>query len=110
MPDDILSAYENAYPNLASEMPLKDAISSMESDDEIRGFISGIKGKLFELKYVDYLNDSELHHYDGDTFETYQLYKQFQFNFLKDEKGNINSLKCQFESSVAEITFIKVPE
>ncbi len=63
-----------------------------------------------EKLYVDYINDSKLNHYDGDTFETYQLYKQFQFNFLKDKKGNINSLTCQFESSVDEIIFMKVSD
>ena len=60
--------------------------------------------------YVDYINNSELHHYDQDSFETYQLYKHFQFNFIKDQKGNINALKCQFEPSVAEIIFIRVSE
>ena len=60
--------------------------------------------------YVDYINNSELHHYDQDSFETYQLYKHFQFNFIKDQKGNINALKCQFEPSVAEIIFMRVSE
>lgn len=61
LPEDILNAYQTAYPNLASETPLSEAIDSMKADDEkIRGFVSGIKGKLFELKYVDYLNDGQL--------------------------------------------------
>jgi len=63
-----------------------------------------------EKLYVDYINDSELHHYDGDIFETYQLYKHFKFKFLIDQNGNINSLKCQFEPSVADISFKKTSE
>ena len=42
--------------------------------------------------YVDYINDSELYHYDQDIFETYQLYKYYRFNFIKDQKENIISL------------------
>jgi hypothetical protein len=30
------------------------------STDELQGFASGVKGKLFELEYVDYLNDGHL--------------------------------------------------
>ena len=60
--------------------------------------------------YAEYINNSELHHYDQDTFETYQLYKHFQFNFIKDQRGNIISLKCQFEPSVADIIFMKASE
>jgi hypothetical protein len=59
LPEDIISAYEKAYPDLAAETPLKDALSSMD-DGELQGLVSGIKGKLFEIKYVDYLNDGEL--------------------------------------------------
>ncbi len=60
--------------------------------------------------YAEYINNSELHHYDQDTFETYQLYKHFQFNFIKNQRGNVISLKCQFEPSVADIIFMKASE
>ncbi len=60
--------------------------------------------------YFEYINDSELYHYDQDIFEAYVLYKFFQFDFIKDQKGNIVSLKCQFEPSVANIIFKKVSE
>jgi hypothetical protein len=59
LPDDILKAYETAYPNLANEISFADKVNELDSD-ALSGFISGVKGKLFEMKYVDYLNDGNL--------------------------------------------------
>ena len=56
----IEKAYEAAYPNLSSEISFTDKVKELSNDQEITGFISGIKGKLFELEYVDYLNSSHL--------------------------------------------------
>ena len=60
--------------------------------------------------FIDYIIKSELYHYDQDIFEAYQLYKYFQFKFIKDLEGNVVAIKCQFEPTVADILFEKVSE
>lgn len=57
IPEDIEKAYSLAYPNLAKEISLKDLVEN-PSITEVTGYINGIKGKLFELRYVDYLNET----------------------------------------------------
>ena len=59
IPDDIQQAYERAYPDLAQQESLQDAVAHAD-DSELQGFIAGIKGKLFEMRYADYLNDGHL--------------------------------------------------
>jgi len=59
VPDEILRAYEAAYPNLSSSISFQDQVAQLDSDALI-GFVSGIKGKLFEQQYVEYLNDGNL--------------------------------------------------
>lgn len=58
-PRDIEAAYSAQYPNLAAHHPLGEHIQALDSENQM-GFLSGLKGKLFEQKYVDYLNDGEL--------------------------------------------------
>lgn len=57
IPEDVEEAYSLAYPNLAKEISLKDLVEN-SSITEVTGYINGIKGKLFELRYVDYLNET----------------------------------------------------
>ena len=59
IPDEIQRAYEGAYPNLAAEIGFLDRVKDLEGMALI-GFVSGVKGKLFELQYVDYLNQGAL--------------------------------------------------
>lgn len=40
----------------AAAMDFKEAVNNLD-EDQLDGFISGVKGKLFEIKYTDYLND-----------------------------------------------------
>ncbi len=58
VPLDVKEAYEKAYPNLASKNSFVDQWSSYEDYESRLGFINGVKGKLFEIKYVDYLNEN----------------------------------------------------
>lgn len=58
-PSDIENAFAEQYPNLAAESSLSDHLGSLNLEQQ-HGLISGIKGKLFEQKYVDYLNNGEL--------------------------------------------------
>ena len=48
-----------AYPEKAAAMNFKTAVENLD-DYQLDGFINGIKGKLFEIKYTDYLNDGNL--------------------------------------------------
>lgn len=59
IPDEIINAYEAAYPDLADTISFEDKVRELDTD-ALPGFISGVKGKLFEQKYVDYLNDENL--------------------------------------------------
>lgn len=59
IPDEIIRAYEAAYPNLSLNITFADKVNELD-DEALIGFISGVKGKLFEMKYVDYLNDGNL--------------------------------------------------
>ena len=58
-PEGIEAAFAAQYPNLATDHSLSDHIKSLDADSQM-GFISGLKGKLFEQEYVNYLNDGEL--------------------------------------------------
>ena len=59
VPSDVQQAYEMAYPQKAAAMDFKEAVNDLD-EDQLDGFISGVKGKLFEIKYTDYLNDGRL--------------------------------------------------
>lgn len=59
IPEYIQSAYEAAYPKLSSEVGLLEKLSELKGD-QLLGFVSGIKGKLFEQQYAEYLNSGSL--------------------------------------------------
>lgn len=58
-PAIVEDAYQAAYPQMASEMEFEDAAAGFSSD-ELGGFLAGVKGKLFEMKYAEYLNSGYL--------------------------------------------------
>lgn len=58
-PDDIEAAYEAAYPIESSLVSLSEKINELDSNGLV-GLISGIKGKLFEIRYIEYLNSGKL--------------------------------------------------
>jgi hypothetical protein len=55
----IQRAYELAYPNQAAEFTFAEQLDRLEGR-ELIGFTSGIKGKLFEQQYVNFLNEESL--------------------------------------------------
>jgi hypothetical protein len=59
LPSEIQQAYEMAYPHVAAAKDFAEQVSSLDAAGLI-GFASGIKGKLFEMQYVDYLNNGNL--------------------------------------------------
>ena len=58
IPGDVQEAFEKAYPNLAAENSFIDTWSSYDDYEARLGFVNGIKGKLFEIKYVEHLNEN----------------------------------------------------
>lgn len=57
--EEIQHAYELAYPHVADIRSFADQVERLDGQ-ELMGFVSGVKGKLFELQYVDYLNEGHL--------------------------------------------------
>lgn len=58
-PDEVQSAYEAAFPHVAARQSLSEMVNG-RSDAEVTGIMNVIKGKLFEQRYVEYLNDGNL--------------------------------------------------
>lgn len=59
IPADVLKAYALQYPRLADHDSFREHIIGM-SDEARRHLLSSLKGKLFEIRYVDYLNNGHL--------------------------------------------------
>lgn len=101
-PDDIEAAYASQYPNLAVEHSLSEQIQSLDLAQQM-GFISGLKGKLFEHKYVDYLNDGEL----PEGFAASLAYSPVQKGWdiaIHDAEGNlVQVLQAKASSSVGYV-------
>ena len=55
VPPEIEAAYTAAFPDLAATRSISESVSAFDSD-QLPGLLAGIKGKLFELRYVDLLN------------------------------------------------------
>jgi len=58
IPADVQEAFEKAYPNLAAENSFIDTWSSYDVYKDRLGFVNAITGKLFEIKYVEHLNEN----------------------------------------------------
>jgi hypothetical protein len=59
IPADILMAYSLQYPKLAESESFREHLEKLTQDGQA-SFVAAIKGKLFEIQYVDYLNDGHL--------------------------------------------------
>ena len=58
---NIIEAYRLQYPNLSHDISFVGEVRKLASDpDRLRGFFGGVKGKLFEIEYRDYLNAGHL--------------------------------------------------
>jgi len=60
VPAEVELAFELAYPGLANHGETFSSVVNRLSADELIGFVSGVKGKLFEIELVDHLNDGHL--------------------------------------------------
>ena len=59
VPADVQQAFNLAYPGLAMNESFSDAVSRMDAS-QLVGFVSGVKGKLFELNLVEQMNGGGL--------------------------------------------------
>jgi hypothetical protein len=59
VPADVQAAYRAAYPDLSQRIDFGEAVTHYNGQHLI-GFLNPVKGKLFELKYADWLNDDHL--------------------------------------------------
>ena len=59
IPAEIEAAYRAAYPDMAEGTSFVERVRDLEGS-ELQGLVNGVKGKLFEQKYVEYLNDGNL--------------------------------------------------
>ena len=60
VPAEVERAFELAYPGLADHGETFSGVVNRLSADELVGFVSGVKGKLFEIELVEHLNDGYL--------------------------------------------------
>lgn len=56
VPPDVQAAYEAAFPAESLHMDFAEKAASMASGEQMLGLVNAVKGKLFELKYLDELN------------------------------------------------------
>ncbi|NBB81172.1 MAG: hypothetical protein GVY36_17325 [Verrucomicrobia bacterium] len=110
-PADIEAAYAGHFPRLAAEISLSEHIESLDPGSQM-GFLSGLKGKLFEQKYVDYLNEGELP--DGYTASLADSPVQAGWDIMiTDAEGNIERvLQAKATSSLdyVQTALEKYPE
>ena len=59
VPADVQQAYELACPHEAAAQTFSEAAQGLDGQ-ELTGFLSLVKGKLFELRYAEYLNNGHL--------------------------------------------------
>ena len=60
VPEEIEQAFEAVYPNLAATGSFTETIERFDTPESLQGFLAGIKGKLFEVQYIEYLNSGNL--------------------------------------------------
>lgn len=59
VPSEVLQAFSLAYPDLAAHESFADVVERLPTD-ALPGFVSGVKGKLFEIELVDHFNHGGL--------------------------------------------------
>ncbi len=59
VPEAVEDAFNAAYPGLSETTSFLEHAKSLD-EGQLVGFLSGVKGKLFEIQYVEYLNNDQL--------------------------------------------------
>jgi len=101
-PAAVEDAYQAAYPQMASETDFEEAVAGF-SGDSLGGFLAGVKGKLFEMKYADYLNDGHLP--DGYSAELASSATQpgWDIAIHGPDDSIVDVLQCKASDSVSYI-------
>lgn len=55
---DLELAYQYQFPHKANQMSLTEAWQDFESGEQLLGFNNALKGKLFEIKYLDHISET----------------------------------------------------
>ena len=55
---DLELAYQYQFPHKANEISLTEAWQGFDSDEQLIGFNNALKGKLFEIKYLDHITET----------------------------------------------------
>lgn len=95
---DVIKSFHLQYPNV--RMSFTDFVRQHQNPDELRGVISGVKGKLFELKHVAALNEHLPDGYvarlaDSATQPGYDIIVEgpdHHYDYLQDKFSNSLSL------------------
>ena len=58
IPPQVLEAYQLAFPDLSNSNSFLEVWGSFDDYESRLGFVNAVKGKLFELQYLNYLNDN----------------------------------------------------
>ena len=59
IPEEVLQAFDLAYPGLAATESFADVVDRLPAE-ALPGFVSGVKGKLFEIELVEHFNNGGL--------------------------------------------------
>ena len=59
VPAEVLQAFELAYPGVAATESFADVVARLPAES-LPGFVSGVKGKLFEVELVEHFNNGGL--------------------------------------------------
>tara|TARA_B100002051_G_scaffold181513_1_gene171889 strand:- start:237 stop:1382 length:1146 start_codon:yes stop_codon:yes gene_type:complete len=55
---DLELAYQYQFPHKANQMSLTEAWQGFDSGEQLLGFNNALKGKLFEIKYLDHISET----------------------------------------------------
>lgn len=103
VPPLVKLAYKIQYPDLAEKQSFEQAIENY-SPEQLPGFLAGIKGKIFEIQYTDYLNNGHLP--EGYTAELASSATQagWDIKILGPDRQIAEVLQCKATDSVSYLT------
>lgn len=88
----VSDAYSLAYPNMSQSFTLAESFNNLSGDAlSLRGLISTLKGKIFEIQYVDFLNNGNLPLGYTALLATNPIQQGYDI-IIHDNGGNISSL------------------
>ena len=109
--EEVQLAYQLAYPDKSANVSFTDAWDGFISHEERIGFVNGIKGKLFEIKYVDHLNQTLEPGYSA-TIATKSNQPGWDIQITGPDQEIINQIQLKASSSIEYVKahFEKYPD